>query len=51
MLGYIVSKDMKSGMWYAHKKGFPYVPISGSFSNKNQNQMNMQKCITIFQIK
>lgn len=43
MLGYIVSKDMKSGMWYAHKKGFSYVPISGSFSNKKSESNEYAK--------
>lgn len=43
MLGYIVSKDMKSCMWYAHKKGFPYVPISGSFSNKKSESNEYAK--------
>lgn len=43
MLGYIVSKDMKSGMWYAHKKGFPYVPISGSFSDEKSESNEYAK--------
>lgn len=34
MPGYIVSKDVKTGMWYAHKKGFAYIPVLGSFSEK-----------------
>lgn len=51
MLGYKVSQDMKSGMWYAHKKDFRMFRFLEAFQIKNQNQMNIQKCITIFQIK
>lgn len=29
---YTVSQDTRSGMWYAHMKGYAYVPIAGSFS-------------------
>ena len=28
---YVVSKDERSGMWYVHLEGFPYVPVFGSF--------------------
>lgn len=28
---YVVSRDEKSGMWYVHLEGFPYVPVFGSF--------------------
>jgi hypothetical protein len=28
---YVVSKDEKSGLWYVHLDGFPYVPVFGSF--------------------
>lgn len=31
---YTVSKDGKSGLWYAHMVGFAYVPVFGSFGNK-----------------
>lgn len=31
---YTVSKDKKSGLWYAHMKGFAYVPVFGSFGTK-----------------
>ena len=34
MRGYTVSKDSKSGLWYAHMKGYTYIPVSGSFSEK-----------------
>jgi hypothetical protein len=29
---YTVSKEEKSGMWYAHKAGFPWIPVLGTFS-------------------
>lgn len=31
MRTYTVSKDEKSGLWYAHQKGYPWIPIFGSF--------------------
>jgi len=31
---YTVSKDQKSGLWYAHQVGYAYVPVFGSFGNK-----------------
>lgn len=36
---YTVSKDDKSGLWYAHMKGFSYVPVGGSFSAKKSDAM------------
>ena len=30
----VVSKDAKSGLWYAHREELPHVPISGIFSEK-----------------
>ena len=30
---YTVSRDEKSGLWYVHLEGFPYVPVFGSFCN------------------
>ena len=38
-MSYTVSKDQKSGLWYAHEKGYPYIPVSGSFSS-NRNEAN-----------
>lgn len=32
---YTVSKDDKSGLWYAHRVDFPWIPVLGSF-NKNK---------------
>ena len=32
MWTYTVSKDEKTGLWYAHKKGFPNIPVWDSFS-------------------
>ena len=29
---YTVSKDEKSGLWYVHKTGFPWIPVLGTFS-------------------
>lgn len=40
---YTVSKDSKSGMWYAHHKKFPYIPVSGSFSEKKTEAMEYAK--------
>ena len=34
MKQYTTSKDSKSGLWYAHQKGYSYIPIAGSFSEK-----------------
>lgn len=34
MLRYVVSKDSKSGLWYAHAEGYAYIPVAGSFSEK-----------------
>lgn len=31
---YTISKDACSGLWYAHKKGFNYTPVFGSFGSK-----------------
>ena len=43
MKNYTVSKDSKSGMWYAHHKNFPYIPVSGSFSEKKTDTMEYAK--------
>lgn len=43
MKNYTVSKDSKSGMWYAHHKKFPYIPVSGSFSEKKTEAMEYAK--------
>lgn len=43
MKNYIVSKDMKSGLWYAHMKGYSYIPVSGSFSEKKSEAMEYAK--------
>lgn len=40
---YTVSLDSKSGLWYAHRKGFPHVPVSGSFSKKKSDAMEYAK--------
>lgn len=40
---YTVSQDTKSGMWYAHAKGFAYIPISGSFCEKKSDAREYAK--------
>lgn len=36
---YAVSKDDKTSLWYAHRVGFPWIPVLGSFSkNKKEAQ-------------
>lgn len=40
---YTVSKDAKSGMWYAHMEGFAYIPVCGSFSAKKSEAMEYAK--------
>lgn len=43
MKKYIVSKDAKSGLWYAHREDLPYVPIGGSFSEKKSESKEYAK--------
>lgn len=43
MRGYTVSKDTKSGLWYAHMKGYAYIPVSGSFSEKKSDAREYAK--------
>jgi hypothetical protein len=33
---YTVSKDEKSGLWYAHRVGFPWIPVFGSFNKSKR---------------
>lgn len=33
---YTVSKYKDSGLWYAHMKGYAYVPVFGSFGSKKK---------------
>ena len=40
---YTVSKDNKTGMWYAHMRGYDYIPVSGSFSEKKSEAMEYAK--------
>lgn len=40
---YTVSKDTKTGMWYAHHKKYPNIPVSGSFSEKKSDAMEYAK--------
>lgn len=43
MKKYIVSKDKKTGLYYAHLTGFDYAPICGSFSEKRSEAMEYAK--------
>lgn len=43
MKKYVVSKDAKSGLWYAHREDLPHVPISGSFSKKKSESKEYVK--------
>lgn len=45
MGNYTVSQDKKSQMWYAHMKGFPYVPYFGSFCEKEREAMEYAKML------
>lgn len=40
---YTVSKDTKSGLWYAHARGYAYIPVAGSFSEKKSEAMEYAK--------
>lgn len=40
---YTVSKDSRSGLWYAHMKGYAYIPIEGSFSEKRSEAKEYAK--------
>lgn len=31
---YVVSKDDRSGAWYCHRRGYPYIPVFGSIGDK-----------------
>ena len=45
---YTVSKDEKTGLWYAHKVGFSYIPVLGSFSrSKRTAQKYAADCMCI----
>lgn len=43
MKNYIVSKDNKNDMWYAHHRNFPNIPIVGSFSEKKSESKEYAK--------
>jgi len=45
---YTVSKDEKSGLWYAHKAGFSWIPVFGSFSkSKRAAQKHAADCMAL----
>ena len=33
---YVVSKDDKSGAYYCHMRGYPYIPVFGSIGDKKK---------------
>lgn len=43
MKNYIVSQDRKTGLWYAHMRGYQHVPVSGSFSEKRRDAAEYAK--------
>lgn len=43
MGSYTVSKDSKSGLYYAHQKGYAYIPVSGSFSDSKSEALEYAK--------
>lgn len=44
-VAYTVSQDKKSGLWYAHLKGFDYIPYFGSFCEKKSEAMEYAKML------
>ena len=34
---YVIAKD-KSGAYYCHRKGYPYIPVFGSIGDKKKAQ-------------
>ena len=47
-MSYVISQDKKSGDWYCHMRGFPYIPVFGSIGDKKKakeycKMMNGQK--------
>lgn len=40
---YTVSYDPRSETWYAHRKGFAYIPVAGSFSFRKSDAMEYAK--------
>ena len=43
MRNYTVSKDIRSGKWYAHHKKYPYIPVFGSFLDKKADAIEYAK--------
>lgn len=48
MAAYTVSKHQKTGLWYAHQKGYAYVPVCGSLSEKKSVSMEYAKMYNCF---
>lgn len=42
---YTISQDRKSGLWYAHMRGFPYIPYAGSFCEKKSDAAEYAKML------
>lgn len=40
---YTVSRDAKSGLWYAHMEGYSYIPVFGSFCEKRSDAAEYAK--------
>lgn len=40
---YVVSFDKKCGMWYAHMRGFPYIPVFGSMSESKSRALAVMR--------
>lgn len=43
MRGYTVSRDSRTGLYYAHMRGYEYIPVMGSFSEKRSEAMEYAK--------
>lgn len=46
---YVVSKDKDSGLYYAHMKGYSYIPVFGSFGTKKHAEefAAMKMCLPL----
>lgn len=46
---YTVSQDKETGLWYAHRTGFDWIPVFGSFSNtRRQAQKHAADMMGLF---
>lgn len=44
---YTASRDAKSGMWYAHMVGYPYIPVFGSFCNTKRGALKIARAMGV----